>query len=754
MKLIYNICILLLKFNFLKKIIYLAFLLLSFSIISQTTKKELFVKYTTNEIVVDGVLDESDWSKTIEASNFYEHFPNHGSPTKNEAIIKVMNDDDFLYIGIKVFASTEKLKINSFRRDFEAGNSDNITMIFDTFNDGSNAFVIGSNHYGIQRDMLLFNGGGGLQDWDMTWDIKWVSNSKIYDNYYITEWKIPLSAFKYREGETKWGVNSYMRNTENNTWNSWNEVPENLMFFNLGFTGIMNFEKPLGKSKAKKSIIPYINSVAYNDFENIEKGNSFEFGGDAKFIIDNSLTLDLTVNPDFSQVEVDQQVTNLSRFEITLPEKRQFFIENSDLFSGFGNNREARPFFSRRIGIAKDKDGNNIENKIIAGLRLSGKINNDLRIGLLNMQTSEDIENEISAYNNSIITLQQKVFDRSNFNIFFINRQATGKNDYTDENDKFNRVIGFDYNLRSNDSKWDGKYYFHRSYSPQENENSNSYGISTSYESRNFGFRAAGLYIGEDFRSDLGYIRRNDIIKLYPEISYTIWPEKSKFLNHRFELTPVFILKPELNNEISDYYIISKLDTYARNSARINLSMWNNYTYLYEDFDPTGTNNGNPLPANSEYYYTNFNISYNSDYSKDFTYEIRPGYGKFYNGTKTSFDIELSQRIRPKFTSSIEMKYDKVKLPKPYSSANILLIAPRFEFTFSKNIYWATLMQYSNQSENLSINTRLQWRFAPLSDLFLVYNDNYYTDNRYNSIFIPRVKNRSVNLKLTYWIDL
>tara|TARA_B100001559_G_scaffold172298_1_gene144352 strand:- start:244 stop:1881 length:1638 start_codon:yes stop_codon:yes gene_type:complete len=545
-----------------------------------------------------------------------------------------------------------------------------------------------------------------------------------------------------------------MRNTENNTWNSWNEVPENLMFFNLGFTGIMNFEKPLGKSKTKKSIIPYINSAAYNDFENVEKGNSFEFGGDAKFIIDNSLTLDLTVNPDFSQVEVDQQVTNLSRFEITLPEKRQFFIENSDLFSGFGNNREARPFFSRRIGIAKDKNGNNIENKIIAGLRLSGKINNDLRIGLLNMQTSQDIGNEISAYNNSIITLQQKVFDRSNFNVFFINRQATGENDYTEENDKFNRVIGFDYNLRSNDSKWDGKYYFHRSYSPEENENSNSYGISTAYESRSFGFRAAGLYIGEDFRSDLGYIRRNDIIKLYPEISYTIWPEKSKFLNHRFELTPVFILKPGLNNEISDYYIISKLDTYGRNSERINLSMWNNYTYLYEDFDPTGTNNGNPLPSNSEYYYTNFNISYNSDYSKDFTYEIRPSYGKFYNGTKTSVDIELSQRIRPKFTSSIEMKYDKVKLPKPYSSANILLIAPRFEFTFSKNIYWATLMQYSNQSENLSLNTRLQWRFAPLSDLFLVYNDNYYTEYRYNSIFIPRVKNRSINLKLTYWIDI
>ena len=100
------------------------------------------------------------------------------------------------------------------------------------------------------------------------------------------------------------------------------------------------------------------------------------------------------------------------------------------------------------------------------------------------------------------------------------------------------------------------------------------------------------------------------------------------------------------------------------------------------------------------------------------------------------------------------MKYDKVDLPEPYSSAKIFLIAPRIDFTFSKNLYWATLVQYSNQNDNLSLNTRLQWRFAPLSDLFLVYNDNYYTENRYDSIFIPRVKNRSINLKLTYWLDI
>ena len=202
----------------LKKILFIFLFLITHISEAYNDKKELFVKYTDNEIIVDGVLDESDWSLASPATNFYESFPNHGITSKNQAIIKVMNDDNFLYVGIKVFVKKEDLKSNTLRRDFQAGNSDNITMIFDTFNDGNNAFVIGSNHLGIQRDMLLFNGGNGMRDWDMTWDIKWFSESKIYDDFYITEWKIPLAAFKYREGETKWRVNSYMRNTKSNSW--------------------------------------------------------------------------------------------------------------------------------------------------------------------------------------------------------------------------------------------------------------------------------------------------------------------------------------------------------------------------------------------------------------------------------------------------------------------------------------------------------------------------------------------------------
>ena len=114
------------------------------------------------------------------------------------------------------------------------------------------------------------------------------------------------------------------------------------------------------KSKSKKTFIPYINAISSNDYENQNKFNDLEFGGDVKFVIDNSLTLDLTINPDFSQVEVDDQLVNLTQFELRLPEKRQFFTQNSDLFTDFGQTRDAEPFFSRRIGITKDLEGNTI----------------------------------------------------------------------------------------------------------------------------------------------------------------------------------------------------------------------------------------------------------------------------------------------------------------------------------------------------------------------------------------------------------
>ena len=729
-----------------KKLILLISII-SLSSISAQEVKKVHVKHITTPITVDGSLDETIWSESVPATNFWQYFPTDTLQAKQQTEIRMLFDEQNLYIGIKVSSLSNNFIVPSLRRDFRAFGNDNVTMLFDTFNDGSNAYFFGSNPAGVKREALLAGGGTDIKGFNMAWDTKWISKSTIHDTYYIVEMAIPFSAFKFREGETKWRFNSYQFDTQGNERSTWINIPQNQWIFNLAYMGEMIFEKPLGKSKAPISIIPYLNALSAKDFEDDSTLNNFKIGGDAKFAIGNSMNLDLTLNPDFSQIEVDQQITNLTRFEVSLPERRQFFVENSDLFGDFGSGRDENPFFSRRIGIAKDIDGNSIENKIIGGVRLSGKVNNNLRLGILSVQTEEDIANEIPATNNSVLAIQQKVFSRSNLSFLFINKQATKKYDFLSDNDSYNRVIGVDYNLASSDNTWIGRYFVHKSFSPGIENKDISTGISTEYNSRFFKIRLSGLYIGDDFRSDLGFVRRTDIIKMNPSFERAFYPKKGKIQKHNFSIIPIFIWKPELDFENSDYMIISKWKMNFTNSSELEVSMFNKFTHLYDDFDPTRTDS-TPLPGNKNYTYTSFDVKYRSDMREKVSFAISPSFGQFFNGKKYSLKGQLTWRLQPYFQTKVQVNYNYIDLPKPYPTKSIWLVGPRFDVTFSKNLFWNTLVQYSNQQENLSINSRLQWRFAPLSDLFIAYNDNYFTGDPYAPKF------RSINLKLTYWLNI
>lgn len=714
---------------------------------AQVNKKSVYVKYTQDDITIDATLDEKAWSLAEPAKDFYNYFPSDTTLAKAQTEIRFLFDDENLYVGIKVYAAGNDYIVPSLRRDFRASGNDNITLLFDTFNDATNAFVFGSNPMGVKREILLAGGGNDVSGFNIAWDAKWFAESKIHDNYYILEWAIPLYAFKYREGETQWRFNSYHFDTQTNERNTWINIPQNQPIFSLAYMGDMIFERPLGKSKSPIWVAPFVNGFSGKDYESNQVNNSFSFGGDARLTVGNSMNLDLTVNPDFSQVEVDQQVTNLTRFEIGLPERRQFFIENSDLFGDFGNDRDSNPFFSRRIGIAKNKDGKTIENKIIAGARLSGKLNNNLRVGLLNMQTQEDLENEIPSVNNMVISLQQKVFSRSNLNFLFINKQATKDYAFLAPEDRYNRVVGVDYRLASADNTWSGRYFFHKSFSPGVSSKDFSAGFNTAFNNRRLGIRLSGVFVGDNYRSDLGFIRRTDIFKANPQFEVKFWPEKGAIQRHALQFIPIFLWRPELNFELSDYTIITRWRVNFRNTSELRVSMFNRLTKLYNPFDPTGTEGGIELPGNEKYYYTNLEVDYQSDRRKVISYQFAPSIGRFYNGHRYSVKGSLNWRAQPYLSGSIQMQMDRIELPAPYPSATILLVGPRFDVTFSKSMFWATFIQYSNQRQNFSINTRLQWRFAPLSDLFIVYNDNYDT-----TLFSPRF--RSINLKLTYWLNI
>ncbi|MDC6354750.1 MULTISPECIES: carbohydrate binding family 9 domain-containing protein [unclassified Robiginitalea] len=711
------------------------------------TQKSFTVKYITETIVPDGILDEPIWEEAESAANFWEYFPIDSIQARKQSEIKMLYDETNLYIGITVYTEGKNYAIQSLKRDFRAGNSDNITLLFDTFNDGNNAFLFGTNPYGVRREGLVSGGGLDLSGFTISWDVKWRGESRIYEDYYTSELVIPLTSFKFREGENRWRFNSYRFDTQSNESSTWVRIPQNQNIFGLTFMGDMIFEKPLGRSRTPLALIPYVNTSWSNDRENSIEDTSFKVGGDAKVSVGNSMNLDITLNPDFSQVEVDDQVTNLTRFEVSLPEKRQFFIDNNDLFASFGDSRDANPFFSRRIGIAQDTAGNTIENSIIAGARLSGKLTNDLRLGFFSIQTEEDAGNEIAGNNNSMLALQHLVFSRSNIGMFFINRQSTGDPDFLAEENRYNRVAGIDYNLISADNVWSGQYYLHKSFSPGVEGRDWSAGASMRYNSRNYSGSTKWVYIGENFDSDLGFVRRTDIVKGLASFNRAFWPEDSFINTHSFGVTPVFIWRPTQDYQNTDYSIFSQWEARFRNRERLQLQWSNRYTYLFDSFDPTGSEDGLELPADTEYHYNSFQVEYQSDARRILAYGVETTVGDFYNGERFSVEGNLALRIQPKAFISMQLNYDKITLPDPYPSADIWLIAPRFELTFSKSLFLSTLVQYSNQRDNFGVNARLQWRFAPLSDLFLVYTDNYYVDR-----FSPRF--RSVNLKFTYWLNI
>jgi len=721
--------------------------LITFLINAQDTIKAK-VNFSTQEILIDGYEKEKVWETADEVTDFWQWFPTDNLRAEQRTVAKFLVDDINLYILIKSFSKTPDYVVPSLRRDFLGSGNDNVTIILDTFMDGTNGFMFGTNPFGVKRESLISNGGDSWdKDFNQSWDVKWETEASQQEGFTISEIKIPLKSIKYPENSTQWRVNIYRHDTDTKQWYTWANIPQNQGISGLAYTGILNFEKPLTKSTATVAIIPYVGGSVQKDFDTDERKSIFNYGGDAKLSIGSGMNLDLTINPDFSQVEVDDQIINLTRFEVTLPEKRQFFIQNSDLFANFGDRREAQPFFSRRIGVAKDTTGAAFENKIIAGVRLSGKINNNLRLGFLNMQTDKDVSNQIAANNNTVFTLQQKVLDRSNINFIFVNRQTTGNPDFDHAQDLYNRVVGVDFNLASKSNQWTGRAFLHNSFSPDQKNDAYASGVSFEYNVRSHSFNYGGTLIGDNYQSDLGFIRRTGIFKNYLRYTHRIWLDSKLLRSINLSQSLYYIGRPKENYLMTDRGLWSSIEFSFINQAKLQLRYSNRYTYLLNSFNPSRISNSESLEALSDYNYDDLELSFRSDPSGIFNYNIKSSYGGFYNGTKFSISTRMNYRIQPYFTASMRFNYDKIKLPAPYASTNLILIGPKVDVTFNKKLFWGTFFQYSSQSDNFGINSRLQWRFSPLSDFYLVYNDNYFVSDT----FVPKV--RSLTFKLTYWFN-
>ncbi len=701
-------------------------------------------------IAIDAMLNEEIWATEDHwTDDFFQFFPSDTSMAMAPTKVKVAYDDKYLYIAAVMFnlGPRDGYVSTSLRRDFRGNQNDGFSITLDTFNDGTNAYLFGINPYGVQREGMIGNGGLNRTDFNLAWDNKWISAAKIYEDRWVAEIAIPFSTLRYKEGGNSWNVNFYRIDSEYTEKSTWAPIPRNFNVTNVAFTRKLIFSEPLQKSGANIALIPYTAVGTNRNFQTgVNEPLKPTFGGDAKVGLGPALNMDLTFNPDFSQVEVDEQVTNLDRFEIFFPERRQFFLENADLFADFGTDR-IRPFFSRRIGVDRDENtGQNVQNQIQYGARLSGKLTDDWRVGLMNMHTANDPLRGISGKNFTVAALQKKIFQRSNIGAILINRESMdmGKGGLAVENGDYNRMAGLDYNLFSADNKWSGKFFYHRTFEEENPSDAGTAHAQLSFNDTNFSAGLAYSYVGENYNPLVGYTPRNNYQRLAPEIAWQFFPSKGKVNRHGPGLRSETLWNEQLGitDELHTLFYRVQLHSFAE----LTLMMNNQYTYLFFPFDPTRMG-GEPLGVGT-YYRNNFlSFDVRSDPRKVFAIVGVGQVGEYYNGTMANFSGSTEWRLGYLANISMNLSYSRIRLPAPQQDADLLLLGPRVDLTFTKTLFWTTFVQYNNQIDNININTRLQWRYAPVSDFFMVYTDNYFP-----STFAS--KQRALVMKLNYWFSI
>ncbi len=675
-------------------------------------------KMRGEKIVLDGVLDEPDWQFADRADNFRLVTPVDTGFPRQASEVMITYDYKAMYMAV-IYHDTipGKLVAESFRRDFAFNNNDNFLSVFDTFRDQTNAYTFGYSASGAIWDGIVTG-----PETNLNWDSKMEVEVKEYPDMLVAEIKVPFKSIRYPEGSRVWYANFGRLDLKTNEKSAWAPVPRQFPHASPAYTGVLIFEDELPKPGINLSLIPYVSGGYHRDFEAGEDaGYRKGLGFDAKIGFTTSTNLDLTYNPDFAQVEVDQQQMNIDRFELFFPEKRQFFLENQDLFAEYGE-RDVRPFFSRRIGL---------DAPVLAGARFTGKIGNDFRLGLMHMTTDKTSVMPIRNY--TVLSVQQKLFSRSNLSFMFVNKEYSG-------GDNFNRVAALDYNMASSDNVWTGKFFYHRSFQPGNPDKQFAQGTELNYSKRNIDIEFKQTAVGANYNAETGYVRRRDFVMFNPEISYSFIPNKLVVSHGPFlEMEGYY----SMGLDKLDHTIELGYNVEFNDRTTISTGVSDIYVRLMEDFDPTHVSNVY-LPAGSSYRYRQWFSEIVTSPRRTLNGSLMYAKGGFFSGNVDVIEANLVYRYQPFINISMNTVYTNLRLPSPFEHQQFWLIGPKLDITFSPKVYLTTYVQYNEQINNTNVNIRFQWRYKPVSDLFIVYTDNYFANTR-------EVRNRALVLKLTYW---
>ncbi|HEX6316376.1 MAG TPA: DUF5916 domain-containing protein, partial [Gemmatimonadaceae bacterium] len=666
--------------------------------------------------------------------------------------VRFAYDDQALYVAAWLFDRDPSTIVTGRNlRDAALTDTDAFLIVLDTYRDGQNGFVFGTTPAGLEYDGQFTNEGqqsGTASGFNLNWDGSWqVATSRDAEGWYA-EMRVPFSTLRYGKGGPQtWGLNIERRIRRNNELSVWAPLPRQFEIYRVSLAGTLELNAP---AKRIVTLSPYVLSEGFRDYTTLSSTDySARAGGDAKIGLDQSLTLDLTLNTDFALAEVDDQQVNLTRFSLFFPEKRSFFLENAGTFA-FGAARSAELFFSRRIGLASGR-----EVPIRAGGRLTGKVGG-LQLGLLNIQTGDLVEAdpatgqpvEVSPPNNyGVLRLYREFTNRSRLGGIVVSRVNTG-----DNHDR-NVAWGVDGRLGIGQAlTLDGWLGLTRTpdaeAAPGINDGEYAYGASGLYSTRRWQISAGYREVGEAFNPEVGFANRLAYRHGNARISH----------NLRTPGVPWFReFRPHISwnqfwslDGFSESYLVH-IDTHFAfaNGAFFQLPGFNLAGEgLREPFE---IRPGIVIPAGS---YHNLDWEFRANTNRAAPISISGGWdwGGFYTGTRFGPLATIAWRHRDLLSASLRVNWFDVRLREGHFTTAVYAFNGSWSFTPRINLQ--ANVQYNDDTRNLSSNAKLGWLDNAGTGFFIVLNDAWHRGPFDRTGLVAGPQQRQLVMKYSRLIDL
>ena len=698
---------------------------------------------TSEEIKVDGVLDEPVWQSVEPIRELYQIQPNQGEPATEQSEIRILYGDKKLYFGFIFYDSEmDKVVANDMRRDSPGLRSNDYGfLLLDTYNDRRNAVFFRFNAVGGMEDTAVSDSGGSL---NTSWDIVWECRSRINADNWTVEIAIPFSQLRFERNDVmNWGLNFGREIARKREIAAWNEAPKTyggLAKYRTAYFGTLEGLEGITPSRHLE-LLPYVLPGASYESSIEETEGVFDAGLDLKYGVTPNLTADLTFNTDFAQVEADQEQVNLTRFSLFFPEQRPFFLEGASIFDvGIPRPSFRRPppvllFYSRQIGLA---EGRAIP--ILGGGKMTGKIG-PYGIGILNVFTNKFEDEETDApeadmfseprTNYSVIRVNRDILAGSTVGGIFVNKQDA---------DAYNRTAGLDFSYRpTREINVDGLWS--RTFEADVSGNSNAFFIGGDWRTNLFRLDASYTDIGEDFNPGVGFVQRTeerpDIRRFRGGGSYTPWP--GVFGIREIQIGPEIDIVLSHENELETQEITFDTQFEFETGDDIGFEVKNTTEHLDVGFDLQGEE----IPA-GDYNFTSFQFSTRTSSARMIGARMQVEFGEFYSGTRRGFSINATARPNAKLSIEPFIEFNRITLPDEEFDANAF--GGRVSYSFSTTLFTKLFTQWSTDRDVLSANFLLNYIYRPGSDLYIVFDQNY--DTRDGDV---KLLGWTIVGKLTYW---